>query len=216
MAVRIEQRDGFDGVTPPFAVHAVPDRTVCASSTSRKPGPASDRQPCATHGHGNDRVCAIRHNITPTACRIVLNGGARPMINGGPQAHVTGLPHDNDAALAATPGHRCDPAQTAQCVIISSTQGFPSLGEQRGEDDPSDSRQGPQDRHVALLWALPRFGFLGAGQLAAERDVPSRTGHELTSQVTSSGILTTAISFIFPMVRELRDQLGHSVGGRVL
>ena len=106
--------------------------------------------------------------ITSAAYWIVLNGGARPMINGGPQAHVTGLPHDDYAAFAAAPGHRRNPAQTAQSVIISSTQGLPRLGEQRGEDDPSDSRQGPQDRHVTLLRALPRFGFLGAGQLAAE------------------------------------------------
>jgi hypothetical protein len=35
-------------------------------------------------------------------------------------------------------------------------QGLVGLGEQRGEVDPTDSRQGAQDRHVALLGTLPR------------------------------------------------------------
>jgi hypothetical protein len=41
-------------------------------------------------------------------------------------------------------------------VIVSPTQRLASLSEQRGEDDPSDARQGSQDRHVALLGPLPR------------------------------------------------------------
>ena len=40
-------------------------------------------------------------------------------------------------------------------MTVSPAQRFAGLGEQRGKDDPSDARQGSQDRHVALLGLLP-------------------------------------------------------------
>jgi hypothetical protein len=52
-----------------------------------------------------------------------------------------------------------DSRQTAQGGVIAPLQNIPSLCEQRGEDDPSHSRQGCEDVHVMLL-RLPRFGFL--------------------------------------------------------
>ena len=54
-------------------------------------------------------------------------------------------------------------------MIISFAQRLRGLAEQRGEDDPSDARQGSQDRHVALLGFLPRRIFLSAfGKLVGE------------------------------------------------
>jgi hypothetical protein len=41
--------------------------------------------------------------------------------------------------------------------MVSSLEGFPSLCEQRGEDDPTVSWEGCEDRSVALLVCLPRF-----------------------------------------------------------
>ena len=99
--------------------------------------------------------------IAAAAQLVVLHGGPRPVIDGGAEAEVTSLAHHDDAALAAALGHGRHAAQRAERVVISLTQGLPGLGEQRGEDDPSDSRQGAQDRHVALLLALPRFGIPG-------------------------------------------------------
>src|SRR5262252_2915447 len=103
----------------------------------------------------------------PAAELVVLDGDARPMIDRAAQPHVAGLAHDDDAALATALGHRGDAGQGAQGVIISPAQRLGSLGEQRGEDDPPDTRQGSQDRHVALLGRLPRrFVLMVFGQLA--------------------------------------------------
>jgi hypothetical protein len=61
--------------------------------------------------------------------------------------------HHNDTTLPGSFGHWGDAAQT---IIASSTlQGIRSLCEQRGEDDPSDARQGSQNRYLALLMAPP-------------------------------------------------------------
>ena len=54
-------------------------------------------------------------------------------------------------------------------MIVSFAQRLRGLAEQRSEDDPSDARQGSQDRHVALLGFLPRRIFLSAfGELVGE------------------------------------------------
>src|SRR5258708_17190656 len=139
------------------------------------------------HSVGDGSQCApmrmaafAQLGVASAAQPVVLNGGPRPVIDSSPQTHVTGLAHNHDAALAAPLGHRRDTAQTAERVIISLTQGLPGLGEQRGEDDPSDSRQGPQDRHVALLLALPRLRFLGSGEVDAEGIEPPMRLLELT------------------------------------
>jgi hypothetical protein len=72
---------------------------------------------------------------------------------------MAGLPPDDDAAFAGPLGNRRDSRQTAQSGVVASPQGIPSLCEQRGEDDPSHSRQGCEDPHVMLLF-LPRSGIL--------------------------------------------------------
>lgn len=54
-------------------------------------------------------------------------------------------------------------------MIVSALQGIGCFCEQRGEDDPSDARQGSQDRHVALLSALPLLGTLVASQFLGKR-----------------------------------------------
>src|SRR5271157_4385430 len=92
-----------------------------------------------------------------------------PMADGGAQPQMTGLAHEDDAALVAAPCYWGDAGQGAQRVIISFAQRLRGLAEQRGEDDPSDARQGSQDRHVALLGFLPRRVFLSAfGELVGE------------------------------------------------
>ena len=50
--------------------------------------------------------------------------------------------------------------QTAQSGVVAPFKAIPSLCEQRGEDDPSHSRQGCKDFHVMLL-LLPRPPLLG-------------------------------------------------------
>src|SRR5208283_4780386 len=107
--------------------------------------------------------------IAGAAANVVLDGDAGPMVDGGAQPQMTGLTHENHAALAAAPRHRGDAGQGAQRMIISFAQKLRGLAEQRGQDDPSDARQGSQDRHVALLGFLPRRIFLSAfGELVGE------------------------------------------------
>ena len=107
--------------------------------------------------------------IAGVAANVVLDGDAGPMVDGGAQPQMTGLTHENHAALAAAPRHRGDAGQGAQRMIISFAQRLRGLAEERGEDDPSDARQGSQDRHVALLGFLPRRIFLSAfGELVGE------------------------------------------------
>ncbi|KPL51899.1 hypothetical protein ABB55_06390 [Prosthecomicrobium hirschii] len=88
------------------------------------------------------------------------------MVDGVGEALMGGLSTLDDLGLARSFGDRCDPAQAAQRVIISALQGLPGFCQQRGEDDPSDARQGSEDRHVTLRPALlhlvlPRFAGLG-------------------------------------------------------
>lgn len=90
------------------------------------------------------------------------------MINRCPKSNVARLTHDHDATFATAPRDWRDAAQTSQGVVISLSQGLPGLGEQRGEDDPSHSRQGPEDRRVALLVRRPRRGLLRTGELRAK------------------------------------------------
>ena len=52
------------------------------------------------------------------------------------------------------------------------------LREQRGEDNPSHTRQGAQDCHVALLGILPRLG-LRAGKLFDQAVDPPRDSLDL-------------------------------------
>ena len=53
-------------------------------------------------------------------------------------------------------------------MIISPAQRLPDLGEQHGEDDPSEPGHGSQNHHVALLVSLPRLVLIGRDKLGAE------------------------------------------------
>ena len=54
-------------------------------------------------------------------------------------------------------------SQAAQRGVITPAPGIPSLCEQRGEDDPSYSRQGCEDLHVMLL-CLPWLDLCGRNE----------------------------------------------------
>src|SRR5262249_2910230 len=93
--------------------------------------------------------------IFGAAALIVLNGFARPVVDGVLQAPITGMPADDVSSLARLPGHRGNAGMAAQSVIVSLAHRLRCLCEQRGEDDPADSWRGAQDRHVTLH-RLPR------------------------------------------------------------
>ena len=93
-------------------------------------------------------------SIFDSAALVMLHGGARPMVDGVAQADVSGLSHKNDFALARSLGDWRDARQASQGVVISPSQRIRGFCEQRGEDDPSNARQGSQDRHVTLLIEL--------------------------------------------------------------
>jgi hypothetical protein len=96
-------------------------------------------------------------SVLGVAASVVLNGDARPVIEGVLEPGITGKSSGDDTALAGALGDRCSATKGSQSVIVSSLEGFPSLCEQRGEDDPTVSWQGCEDRSVALLVYLPRF-----------------------------------------------------------
>ena len=73
------------------------------------------------------------------------------MIDGVPQPHVCGMAHDDDVRFATALGNRRDAGQCPEPLIITSAEGPGSFGEQCGEVDPTNSGQGPEDCHVALV-----------------------------------------------------------------
>lgn len=80
--------------------------------------------------------------IAPVTGRVSLYGDAGPMVDRLLQAFVAGVAAHNDQGLAAALGDRRHATQSSQNMIISSLQRFPSLSEQRGDVDPSVSREG--------------------------------------------------------------------------
>jgi len=73
------------------------------------------------------------------------------MVHGVCEPVVAGLPPNDDAAFARSLGYGRDSSQAAQRGVVAPSQGIPSLCKQRGEDDPSYSRQGCEELHVMLL-----------------------------------------------------------------
>jgi choline dehydrogenase-like flavoprotein len=141
-----------------------------------KHGASDSEEPIgdAAQGATMAMTALAQFRVAGAAARIVLDGDTGPMIDGGAQPQMAGLTHEDDAALAAASCHRSDAGQRAQRMIISFAQRFRGLAEQRGEDDPSDARQGSQDRHVALLGFLPWRTFLSAfSELVGEFVQPS-------------------------------------------
>jgi hypothetical protein len=99
---------------------------------------------------------------------IELGCGARPMIEGIAQAVLAGEAPDNEGMLAASAGDGSDAAERAQGIVVSGFERLGGLGEQRGEDDPSDPWQGKQDRRVTRLVRLPQCVVPGVGELAGQ------------------------------------------------
>ena len=108
---------------------------------------------------------ASQGGVLRTASKVVLNGDACPMIHGVGEPVMAGLSSDDDATLARPLGDRRDSCQTAQGGVVTSLQGIEGFCKQRGEDDPSHSRQGCEDLHVMLL-SLPRLSVLGRDERA--------------------------------------------------
>ena len=116
-----------------------------------------------SQGAGMAVTPASQGGVFGPASWVVLNGDARPMVHGVGEPVVAGLSSDDDAALARPLGDGRDTCQTAQGGVISPLQGIEGFCKQRGEDDPSHSRQGCEDLHVMLL-SLPRLGLLRSGR----------------------------------------------------
>src|SRR5204863_9254336 len=104
---------------------------------------------------------------SPGGC-VVLNSGARPVMDGVLQPFVAGQTSDHEALFAAAPGDRGSTCQGPQGVVISSAQRLGGLGEQRGENDSADSWPGAKDRHVMLLTDLPQWILRRRFELGAE------------------------------------------------
>ena len=102
---------------------------------------------------------AAQSGIFGSALAVVLNGRSRPMVHGVGEPVVACLPSNDDTTLARPFGDRRNSCQTAQGGVIPSLQGIEGFCEQRGEDDPSHSRQGCEDFRVTLL-LLPRLCIL--------------------------------------------------------
>lgn len=81
----------------------------------------------------------------------MLNGDARPMVHGVGQSVMACLSSDDDAALARALGDRRDSCQAAQGGVVTPLQGIEHFCEQRGEYDPSHSRQGFKDLESCWL-----------------------------------------------------------------
>src|SRR5689334_1342930 len=113
-------------------------------------------------------AAGAKSRIFRLASWVVLHGDARPMVDGIAQADVGGLAHEHDAALARSLGDGSHTRQTSKRSIVSPLQGLESLGQQRGEHNPSDSRQRSEDRHIARLGPLPPGPLLRTGEALGE------------------------------------------------
>ena len=149
-----------------MSARRVADRTGYGRAAWRKRFPAAGRQRAQGPAMA---VAGLRRAIArlQVASRWIAT---RPSDRPRRAVAMASLAHDDDAALATALGHWGDPGEGSQRVIISSAHRLRRFGEQRGEDDPSNTWQGSQDRHVALLGRLSRRRLLlTGGELAAER-----------------------------------------------
>ena len=110
---------------------------------------------------------APQDGVFGATSRIMLHGDSRPMVHGVGKPVMAGLPPDDDAAFARSLGDGRDSGQAAQRGVVAPLQGIPSLCEQRGEDDPSHSRQGCEELHVMLL-CLPRLILCGRNEFCCQ------------------------------------------------
>ena len=117
-------------------------------------------------------TASAQRRILGPARPVVLHGYTRSVVQGVREPVIAGLPPDSDAALAGPLGDGRDACQTAQRGVVTSLQGIEGFCEQRGEDDPSRSRQGCEDLRVMLLH-LPRLALLGGGKLGRQLIEPA-------------------------------------------
>ena len=127
-------------------------------------------QPIADRAEGTYLAVTAeaQSGVLGAAARIVLHGNASQVVEGILEPRITRETSRDDAALSGTLGDRSSATKSPQGAIVSSLEGFPSLCEQRGEDDPTVSWQGGEDRSVALLVYLSRFALRRLGQEAAQ------------------------------------------------
>ncbi len=102
------------------------------------------------------------------ADRVELYGDARPMVERIAEAAVCGETSDDDLAFSGALGDRRHATKASQGMVVSPLQGFEGLCEQRGENDPTDSGQGCEDRRVALLGGVARLGVSACGEALGE------------------------------------------------
>src|SRR5215211_8716407 len=117
-------------------------------------------------GHANEAVgdgsegtamtvaAGAKGRVFRLASRVVLHSDAGPMVDSIAQADMGGLAHEHDPALAGSLGDGSHPRQTAKRLVVSPPQSLEGLGQQCGEDNPSDPGQGSEDRHITRLWPL--------------------------------------------------------------
>ena len=65
----------------------------------------------AAQGAAMAVTALAQFGMAGAAARVVLNGDAGPMVDGGAQPQMTGLAREDDAALAAAPCYRGDAGQ---------------------------------------------------------------------------------------------------------
>jgi hypothetical protein len=120
---------------------------------------------------------------------IVLHGDTGPVIEGVGEALMGRLSSLDDLRLARAFSDRGDAAQTPQSVVISAPQGIPSLCEQRGEYDPSDSGK---DLRIVKSRCSP-FGPVSPASTPASRSVKRsrRASASAICRLTSSSRLAT-------------------------
>ena len=145
-------------------------------------------------GDGEQAICngSERSSVAVTALaesgvfgladRIVLYGDARPMVERVAEAAVCGETSDDDLAFSGALGDRRHATQTSQSMVVSPLQGIEGLCEQRGEDDPTHSRQGCEDRYVALLRVLSRLGVCACGDVLGRLEGGSARGNRMAAR----------------------------------
>src|SRR5262245_46390328 len=89
--------------------------------------------------------------VMGTTVRVVLHTGARPVIESVAQTWIAPIAHADAERLTAMPRHGGNPPVRPQRLVVSLCQRPRGLGEHRGGDDSSHSRQGPEDRRVTVL-----------------------------------------------------------------
>jgi hypothetical protein len=69
-------------------------------------------------------------SIPGSACRIMLDGNPRPMVQRQPKPYVGCPAHAHHATFAAASGHGGHNAEVAQSLVISSAEGIRGLAQQ--------------------------------------------------------------------------------------